>query len=227
VSDASQPAQPSENDGAVSRPDRRRWQVGIRTLILITAAIAVWLAFFLNRAHNRTMEVRIKSMQSLAHELLIEDEKKVAVVQADPEWYDQNEWKIYLPKGEYQLCLATRGIEDKGFPAKKESTRLAAGEHYLALEQPHDDTTCRVVIKDRGEAVLTAEEPKEWNPRSGSMGGGQYSQSEQLAANEPVVLFRRRFMGPRGAKGMTSVPKGPTEGILLWIEPVRGAIAKP
>ena len=50
------------------------------------------------------------------------------------------------------------------------------------------------------------------------MTGGQGDRSQQFAAKQPLELFRRRFSRPTG-NGQSSVPKGPCEGILLWIEP--------
>ena len=45
--------------------------------------------------------------------------------------------------------------------------------------------------------------------------------SEQFAPERPVILFRRRFMGPRDDQGRSVVPEGPTAGVMLWIEKVK------
>jgi hypothetical protein len=58
------------------------------------------------------------------------------------------------------------------------------------------------------------------------MGGGQYSQSEQLAPDQPLILYRRRFMRPPGNGPITS-SVATTDGILLWIERSGGPNARP
>jgi hypothetical protein len=142
-------------------------------------------------------------------------------VKLEEYWYDENRWEIYLPEGQYRLCMATHGIDDNGLAPVVRSTAIRGGRHRLALEQQRDNDVWRVKVAWDGTEVLAVEEPKDWDPGSGSAGGGQYSISEQLPADKPAVLFRRRFM--RGdAKGLTTTPNGPTEGILLWIERLAG-----
>jgi hypothetical protein len=190
------------------------------------AAIAVWMAYFVNRRYNATLEVRIKAMVPLAHELSIEDAQKIAVVKLEEDWYDENRWEIYLPDGRYRLCLATHGIDDEGLVPAVKSTPIEAGRHLLALEQRRDNDVWRVTVLGDGQGLLAVEEPKDWDPGSGSSGGGQYSLSEQLSPDQPTVLFRRRFMRADG-KGQRTTPSGPAEGVLLWIERTAVSNANP
>jgi hypothetical protein len=190
------------------------------------AAIAVWMAYFINRRHNAALEVRIKAMVPLAHELVIEDARKIAVVKLEEYWYDENRWEIYLPEGRYRLCIATHGIDDNGLAPVVKSTTIEAGRHVLALEQRRDNDVWRVTALWDGMERIAVEEPKDWDPGTGSMGGGQYALSEQLPPDQPAVLFRRRFMRADG-KGRTTTPSGPTEGLLLWIERTAESRAKP
>jgi hypothetical protein len=227
VSETSQqPVEPGTGLPATTRRDRKRWQVGVRTLFLLTAAIAVWLTYFINRRQNATLEARIRAMVPLAHELIVDDPKKIAVVKQEEYWYDENRWEIHLPDGRYRLCLATRGIDDRGLAPVVKSRPIKAGRHHLALEQRRDEDAWRVTVACDGTGFLAVEEPKDWDPGIGSSGGGQYSASEQLAADEPAVLFRRRFRR-EVSKGQRKIPKGPTEGLLLWIEKVNGSDAGP
>jgi hypothetical protein len=183
----------------------------------LTAAIAAWMAYFVNRRHNAELEARIKTLVPLAHELIIEDPRKIAVVKLEEYWYDENRWEIHLPDGRYRLCVATRGIDNTGLTPVGKSAPIEAGRHYLALEQRRDRDVWRVTVLGDGKELVAVEEPRDWDPGIGSTGGGQYSLSEQLPPDQPAVLFRRRFMRPDGKGGWTT-PLGPTEGILLWIE---------
>jgi len=214
-----QPTEPGDSIPALKRRDRKRWQVGMPTLLLLTAAIAVWLTFFVNRRHNKALEAQIKAMSPLAHELISDDPKKIAVVKLEEYWYDENRWDTYLPDGPYRLCLATRGIDNSGLAPVVKSQPLRSGRHRLALEQRRDKDVWRITVAWDGTGLLVVEEPREWFPEVGSSSQGQSAVSEQLAADQPAVLLRRRFMR-EVSKGHSTTPSGPTEGILLWIERV-------
>jgi hypothetical protein len=190
------------------------------------AAIAAWMAYFVNRRHNADLEARVNALVPLAHELVIEDPQKIAVVKLEEYWYDENRWEIHLPVGRYRLCVSTRGIDDTGLAPAVKSTPIEAGRHLLALEQRRVNDAWRVTVLGNGRELLAVEEPKTWDPGSGSEGGGQYAVSEPLPPDQPAVLFRRRFMRPNG-KGGATTPLGPTEGILMWIERTPGSSGNP
>jgi hypothetical protein len=106
-------------------------------------------------------------------------------------------------------------------------TWLRPGSHCdlprerLALERQHDTDQAvhRIAITCDEDAMLVLEEPEEWDLGFGNEGGGDFAPSSQLAVNRRVVLFRRRFMRPAAA-GQSMAPKGPTDGLLLWIQDV-------
>lgn len=199
------------------KPRRRLWQIGLRTLFLLMTAVAVWTVHLSNRSATRSYEERINSMRPLARELSVEDEARIAVVKLEPYWYDENRWALYLPKGRYRLCLATREIDETGLAPIVGSVPLSPGRHVLTLEHDRSDDGWRVAVNGDGMPVLTAEEPKAWYPARGSSGGSEFDRSEQVPPDKPVVLFRRRFTQP-GAAGTSRTPKGPTDGIMVWIE---------
>lgn len=194
------------------------WQIRLRTLLLLLAAVAVWLAYRSNRGQIEFLESRIAALQPLARELIIDDESQIAVVKLAELWYDENEWQVYLPEGRYRLSLATRRIEERGLAPAASTAWLPAGTHHVVLEQRRREDAWQIVVTADGKPLCAVEEPKDWNSSHGSTGGGEYSLSRQEPCDQPVVLFRRRFHQADGRGGSTT-PPGPTEGILLWIEP--------
>lgn len=202
---------------------RRRWQVGLRTLILLTAAVAVWTSYTLERRRIADLTTRIDTLRTLARELVVDDPSMIAVVKREENWYDENRWEVYLPAGRrYRLCMATRAIPNNALPAPATSAPLEPGRHVLALDKIKDGEGWRVDAACDEKGVASVREAKDWDAGTGSSGGGLHSSSSQSPADKPVRLFHRRFMGPRDANGQSSTPEGPTEGIALWIEPDDG-----
>ena len=210
---------------AEAQPKRPSWQFGLQSMFLLLTAVAVWTVYFSNRSATRHLQERIESMRPLARELIVEDEKQFAVVRQEQHWYDENRWSVYVPPGEFRLCLATRDVDDMGFAPVNTSAPLAPGRHVLALDQVAMDSASgdegwRVTVHCDGEEILSAKEPKAWYPAVGSSGGGHFDRGDQLPGDKPVVLFRRRFTQP-GPGGRSTTPTGPADGIMLWIEPKR------
>jgi len=193
----------------------------LRTLLLLTAAIAVWIAHAKNRHDNDKFTTQIAAMRPLAHELVIADPEQIAVVKQDERWYDQNDWKIYLPEGSYVLNLASREITEDKLVTPAKSVPITAGQHHLAVDQKRNaDGSSQVTVAVDGEVLMTIDEPAGWDPGHGSSGGGHFSTSTQLPPKEPLILFRRRFteLTPTGTY---SAPAGPSNGLLLWIVPAQ------
>ena len=188
--------------------------------------MAVWLSYGLERRRIDDLTARIDSLRPLARELIVDDPGMIAAVKHEELWYDENAWDVHLPAGRrYRLCLATRGIEERATPPPGVSAPLEPGRRVIALEQIKEGDGWRVDVSCDGKVAASATQPKNWYAGSGSTGGSQFSASRQSAADKPVVLFHRRFMGPPDAKGQSSMPSGPTEGVALWIEPVADAPA--
>lgn len=206
-----------------SQPPRRpRWQIGLRTFVLAIAAIAVWMTDIANRRQNDRIESHIETMLPLSRELVVADPTQIAVVKRQEFWYDDNTWDLHLPPGSYRLCLATRDIDidprQTLIPPAFQSIPLSPGKHTLALELTKTDTLWRVSVSADDSPALSAEEPLDWNAAHGYMGGSQISDSRQAPPDKPLVLFHRRFMRTT-SNGSSSTPRGPSEGIMLWIEP--------
>jgi hypothetical protein len=202
-------------------PRPGRWQVGLRTLFLLMAVVAVWLAVIINRRQNTYLESRIRAMEPIARELIVDDTGKIAVVGLADLWMDENRWDVYLPPGNYRLCLATRGVDKDGLAPVVKSAPIAPGRHRLRMDIRRKGEDWQIPVILDGAALFTADETKDW-ARSSSMGGGETSTSTQLPTDRPVILYRRRYMVENAPGGASTTPDGPTEGLLMWIESVSG-----
>ncbi|WP_165075284.1 hypothetical protein [Paludisphaera rhizosphaerae] len=200
---------------------RRRWQVGVRTLILLTAAVAVGLTYALESYRIADLTDKLYPQSPLPRELVVDDPGRIAVVQAQF-IYNSDRWDVYLPPGRrYRLCLATRGIEEGAPPPPPQaSAPLEPGRHVIAMVVPPGGEGWRLGVSCDGMVVASTTEPKEWRSNLGGVGGSQVPMGEQSSSDDdrPVVLFRERFRG-RDVHGTPFLPRGPTDGVALWIEP--------
>jgi hypothetical protein len=94
------------------------------------------------------------------------------------------------------------------------------------LEQKKTQNGWRVAIKVDGSVSIAVDEDKEWHDDANSFGGHEFSTSEQLNPDQPIVLFCRRFARQSPSLDV-EIPVGAGEGILLWIEPVAKPVAAP
>jgi len=211
----------ADSPAAVNRRPPRR-QLGIQQLILLVAAIAVWMTAYVNHQRNQSLDSRIRVMVPLAHELIVDDPSKIAVVKLEQSLSDDNRWDLYLPSGAYRLCLATRDVGKDGLAPVTKSVPIRSGNHRLALTQELTKTSGRVIVTEGKTVLLDMLEIAEWHDY-GSDEKGHFSLNEQLPTDKPVILYRRRFYQPTGRPYESVMPKGPTEGILLWIERVDGS----
>jgi hypothetical protein len=206
------------------RPARSRWQFRLHTLFLLVAAIAVWMTYFLNRNRNARLEERIASMRPLVRELQVDDPEAIAVVKLEEHWYGESRWDLYLPGGDYRVGLATRMIGETGFPPSATYRSIPSGpegsrgRHRIALEESKIGDVRRVTVHCDG-SNLSVDEPESWYSGSNRASGDSFEISKQFPANQPVVLLRRWFVRP-DARSKTPQPSGPTDGIMIWIEPV-------
>jgi hypothetical protein len=202
---------------------RTGWlQFNLRVALLLMAAAGVWTGAITNWQAIGPLQHRIDRVRPLVRELAINDPSPGAVVKFDEEWYDENEWEVYLPEGKYRLVLATEQVDGDGFAPVDLEAPLAAGRHRLELTQAKKKDGWEVSVFKDGQVLLRADKSKEWCEGHGSTGGGHFAQSEPFDPEKPLVLFRRRFsrrVPLSGSSWTGKTPMGPTEGVQLWIEP--------
>jgi hypothetical protein len=210
--------------------------------MLFTAASAVWMTYLLNRHYNASLVARIPTMRPFARELVVTDETKAAVVKLEELWPDDDHWDVYLPPGQYRLCLATRGIGHNGVAPVVASQPVEPGRHTIGLALRKGKSGWHVEASCDGATLLTADETLKWNPTKCFSEDGDFAISTMLPASELIILQGGLFhdvqpgpasepihfmgAGPLGLAGgdvLSINPSGPAEGIRLWIEPKAGS----
>ena len=86
------------------------------------------------------------------------------------------------------------GIDQQGKPSEFKSKALKPGRHRIMLMKQRNDEGWKVNVWTDDSVFLTVNEPREWGDLSRSFGSDQFSISEQLPADKPVILFRRHFL---------------------------------
>ena len=188
---------------------RRLIQWDLRTVFLLTAAVAVWLAYFLCSNGVARFKEQIPLMQAVAPELVVEDPQRIAVLSLPPIAMRGWRWDVYLPDGEHWLRLATRDIPRDGLPSPVGQVRLPEGRHRIALKLSRNPGGARLAVLVDGDIAVDAREGPKWAaPRE-----YEWGVKKELPAMEPVVLYR-------GGYRTNTSPRD--DSLLLWIEPARG-----
>ena len=214
-----------ERSAARSEPTPRglRWQVSLRTLLLLMVACAVWAAHWSYVRHSDSLERENAKLMPLVRELVVQDLDKAAIVKEHSKWFDEFRWQYYLPEGRYRLALATRDVgeettrEKSTYPRPATTADLPPGRHVLSLEQVKEGEFWYVRVLVDDQVVMEQREPNEWNSAHGSTGSSRIDALEQFTFERPIELFRRRFTVPSERGGYES-PKGPGNGVLVWFE---------
>ena len=210
---------PKATGGHATRSTRsRRWQWSLKSVLLLTTFVAVWITYGSFWRQNQQLRQQIQAMQALAPRLEVADPSQIAVLGRPPTWMNEHIWDLYLPQGmRYQLSLATRDIDEEGFAPATSRASISPGRHHLELKQQRTETGWQVQVLLDDATAMEVNEPNDWNPNTGSEGGSNFGASVSLPADQRVGLFRRRF-SPARQDGQYKGPQGATTGVQLWIE---------
>lgn len=192
-------------------------QFGLRTLLLLIAAAAPWIAWYSGQKSIREQTQAIKTLHLLAPELYIRNVSEYACLAID-RGDDAREYDCFLPEGEtYRLGL----IWSKEFPSNgpleaEESTTVAPGRHKIILdEQPE-----RLTVTIDGNVVFDVPRPRPNSRSTSSSGVSERFENQWHAKDKPLVLLRMHEVTNNASF------KDPGLGVALWIEPAKDNAAK-
>ncbi|MCC6511079.1 MAG: hypothetical protein IT423_18400 [Pirellulaceae bacterium] len=201
-----------------------RKQVGLSSLLLLTACCAVWYHAWRTSGQVNELAQRLTVSKMLSGELVVQDREHLSIIKQEEHTMDDHVWQVYVPTDRWKLLLATTDISKGGrLPAAPEpvveaEAHLSPGRHTIELDTYKQGDEWVVEVKVDLEQVIRVKRPKSWNSARGSTGGGAFERQADFAADEQAVLFERVFFEAATAPGpMKPNPEG--NGVKLWIAP--------
>ncbi|PHR90942.1 MAG: hypothetical protein COA78_34275 [Blastopirellula sp.] len=196
-------------------------QFSVLTIMLLTAAVGVWVAQIQTAEQTELMRLEIPNLQKAARELIIVDPNQYTAVQHHMTWNDDFRWRIYLPEGHrYQLAFATEKIDSNNLVEPFDTQVVEPGEYELELQYKREkDDSFRIAVLLDEKVIFEQLHPAGWNDNSGSSGASNISDSVQRDVDAPLEIMRTRFH-TRDEKGNSSSAQGPVNGILIWLDTV-------
>lgn len=199
------------------------------TLLLLTAAVGIWAWNFRMVQQTTQWEYEINVLRRAAGELAVDDPRQMAVIQRRPEWRGDLQWDVFLPPGrEYSLYLATRDIDQRGgFEGlTPRQAKLPPGKHRIQLKYTEAaDGKWDIGILREGQPLLESTETPDWQTSTSFSWSQPVRIGETLQRAAPARLpLRRLAFNIPDATGSSS-PRGPANGLLVWIEENRQANA--
>ncbi len=140
---------------------------------------------------------------------------------------DPNHWVLTVPNDGYDLCIATRLINDTGLAPIRSSKPLTAGDHDIRLKQSREGEFWIITVTEKSTPLLSVTETVDWFHRPGMLDG--YSTNFGLQPHDktgPGVFYRHRITRQITPDNKIHDP-GPYDGILLWLEQTDRLAVKP
>ena len=210
-----------ENGSRSAKPRRFGLQISLATFLLLIALSAVSLVWWQTGQSIERLEHQLVGLRAAARELKVDDPAQFAVVKKIRQWHGQDVCEIYVPAGRpYQLCMNLDAIDKDNFPDPQRAVSLPSGVHRIEIARETNDDGSNIKILVDDKPVIEESRPNGWDSRVGRRGGISFTHSTQYPADQPLELFRQRFMNSTGAPGSrkSSVPTSPSAGILVWVE---------
>lgn len=216
---------------------KKRIRFSITTLLLLTALVAVLVSHFRISAELALTRSKLAAANDDLRQLNIDDDSLVHAVLLPTFGPRQWRWRVFLPAGRrWRLCSSFDQLPESGLPTlvrnhdhiflNSRNKPLAGGEPFVLGVAVHKNQTDRWALTfqtlDRS-TTFPIKQPPAWLEERSSVGwtsrvaGKRASESEP--ANGPLVLLRHR-KAKELPGGAITVDMEPTDGLMVWIEPI-------
>ncbi len=208
------------------RKVRNVLRFGLLELLLITAAIAVWLPALLAFRTIPGLVTDIQVMRKATMDLLVEDPTQLTIRALPSVWQKMEVWKYYAPpEAALELRMGTEGMSACALPLDYEAVSLPAGKHLIQLKSTRDETGFHKTVYIDGEILLEKHHPNSWLNYGSSSSTTDLEGTSQTFPLTEVVKLRDERALPNNpiAKGGYRVVQlegdQDHKGLALWISP--------
>jgi hypothetical protein len=202
-----------------------RWQFSLGGLLLFVLLVAMGISLFVTARRFRQAEAELAEYRREYGILKVENPTKlqaIALWTGEPNHW---RWRVYFPRGRYDICYATTGIRANGPPTQMEGWNADFEnlvEISVAAYKDPKDGVWRYAISSEGScggsriaadmAVIPSEERISNSSDSVDRNHGPVS----VSADGPLVLLRKRAAKMEKGRAEMSSEKA-YDGLMLWI----------
>ncbi|MDB4540416.1 hypothetical protein N9250_01880 [bacterium] len=208
----------------LSNKMRRSMRFGLSELLLLTAAIAVWIPVFVARRRIPPLERDIQIMRRATTDLFVEDETQLTARVLPNILPHLSVWKCRSPlDAKLELRMATEGINSLGLPTGYQSVVLPGGANTIHLKTIKDQHGFHEFVYLDGAVVLEEHHPLEWADTFTSSSktdvgreAGTFPLDQVLMLVDERYSLRHPYLKNEIAPAAADQDH---KGVLLWISP--------
>ena len=198
-----------------TQPHRWLPQIGLNTLLLLTACAAVWCGVLMASREVTRLQLRLNQTRELSRALVVKDRALLAAIKQHDQYPDEHIWNVFVPREGMKVHLdtteITKGVRPK-LPSEA-SCSVAPGQHTVLLRQEHLGDAWLIVVTIDHDELIRIRKEKSWYLHGGFQYSGVSGTQTEFAEGEPALLLELIFL----PTNMGTIA-APGDGIRLWIE---------
>jgi hypothetical protein len=211
------------------RSPKRVLRFSLRTLLVLTAFVAMMVSLLVSTGNNRrlarineSLVAENRRLRDEVGELAIDDESRLHAIRTSADSYLEWTWRVWIPNGrKYRLRCVGRDVPGEGWPSGRGGTimQLPTGEQviqYRIRRDPKDDRFYGSLSTRGGSVGKDAHPWVKWPSRT-STTGGVGTTTRSYEADQIVELCRHRVSQADSSEDI----EDPSAGFLIWFEPVK------
>lgn len=212
---------------ADSTNDRKGYlRFSLANMLLLTAIIAVWIAWFLAFQKSNDLEQKKTALLAISSRLDVVDLNRVQVASSPRLADDFTTWEVHVPENEtYDLRFAVGQMSAAGMPQQFERVTLTPGRHRITLHFVDDfrEGYGYTVFVD-GQSVLKGTIENDWMPGGWQQASGLNAPRGSGLDDEAGQHLAGKLYTPRKDYGDNRHFNGQSDdwvsgpGYRLWID---------